>query len=107
MRLFLWRILKMPITVQTSIIPSPREHEINPNYIQRSSPYFIVNTRQQIYAQHNTKARSANHRCLGKAIIIAYSECVFVALGTQSAMRTRHFIICGLSGCKIFSHIIS
>jgi len=76
---FLWRILKVPITVQTSIIPSPREHEINLNYIQWSSPYFTVNTRQPIYAQRNTKARSANHRCLGKAIIIAYSEYVFVA----------------------------
>ena len=31
-----------------------------------------------------------------------YSECVFVALGTQHAMRMRDFVICGLSDTTIF-----
>jgi len=36
-----------------------------------------------------TEARSCNHCCLEQAIIITYSECGFVALGTQHAMRMR------------------
>jgi len=29
--------------------------------------------------------------------------CVFVALDMQHAMRVRHVVICGLSGCNIIS----
>jgi hypothetical protein len=32
---------------------------------------------------------------------------VSVALVIQYAMRLRHFVICGLSGCAIFLHSIS
>ena len=42
-----------------------------------------------------------------KATSITYSECVFVVLGIQHAMRMRHTVICGLSGSTIFLHIIS
>ena len=36
-----------------------------------------------MYIEHNVVAHSCNHFCSGKAINIAYSENVFVALGIQ------------------------
>ena len=42
-----------------------------------------------------------------KEIIITYSECVFVALGIQPAMRMRHIVTCGLPGSTGIFHIIS
>jgi len=41
-------------------------------------------------------------------MIIPYSECVSVVLSIQDANAQRYYIvICGLSGCTIFVHIIS
>ena len=39
------------------------------------------------------ETRSRNQCCCGKAIIITHSECVFVALIIQHAMRMCHFIL--------------
>jgi hypothetical protein len=64
-------------------------------------------TRQAIYVKHDTEARSCNLCCSGKAIIITYSECVFIALGIQHATRMRHIVICGLPGSTVFFHFIS
>ena len=44
-----------------------------------------------------------------KAMIIPYSECVSVVLSIQRANTQAQYyiVICGLSGCNIFFHIIS
>ena len=63
-------------------------------------------TRQAMYVYRNIEVRSFNHCCSGKSIIITYSECAFVALGFQYAMRMRHIVVCWVSGSKIFFHII-
>ena len=46
-----------------------------------------------MHVQLNTEARSCKHCCHGKAISITYSECVFVALVTQHAMRMRSTVL--------------
>jgi hypothetical protein len=38
---------------------------------------------------------------------ITHSECVFVALGIQHALRMRPIATCGLSGLTLFFQIIS
>jgi hypothetical protein len=61
----------------------------------------------EMYVYRNTEAPSRNHCCHGKAISIICSECVFVALSIQHAMRMRHVVICGLPGPIIFFHVVS
>jgi len=60
-----------------------------------------------MYVHRDNEASSYNLFCSGKAISITYSEWVLVALGIQHAMRVRHVVLFGLSGCTIFSHINS
>jgi hypothetical protein len=43
------------------------------------------------------------HCCCGKSISNTYSECVFIALGIQHALRMRHIFICGLPALQCFS----
>jgi len=44
--------------------------------------------------QRNIEPRSCNHDWRGKAISIIYSECVYVALIIQQAMRIRIVLSC-------------
>jgi hypothetical protein len=62
-------------------------------------------TGQAKYVWRNIEALLCYHFCSGKAISITYSECVFVALVIQHAMRIRQIAICGLSGCTVFFYI--
>ena len=57
--------------------------------------------------KRNIEARSCNHCCSGKAVIITQPECVFVTLGTQHATRMRHIVTRGLPCSTIFFHIIT
>jgi hypothetical protein len=67
----------------------------------------LLLTKQQYAYKRHIEARSRNHCCLGKAISVTYSECVFITLVIQHAMRVRRIVIFGLSVSTIFSHIIS
>jgi len=60
-----------------------------------------------MYVNRNIETLSWKHFCSGKAIIIAYSECVCVALVIQHVIHMRHSVICGLSDSTIFFDIIS
>jgi hypothetical protein len=60
-----------------------------------------------MYVERKIEARSCNQCCSGKATSITHSECVFVALGMQHAVRMRRTVICGLTSRTIFFHIIS
>ena len=65
----------------------------------------ILRTRQAIYVQRNIEALSCNHCWSGKAISITHSECEFVALGIQHAIRMRCIAICTFLGSTIFSKV--
>jgi hypothetical protein len=60
-----------------------------------------------MYVYRDIEARSCNHRCSGKTIRIAYSECVSVALCIQHATSIGHVVNCGVSGYTTFFHIIT
>ena len=60
-----------------------------------------------MYVERDIETRACNRCCGGRAIVIAYAECVFVALGIQHAMCMRHIVICALPRSTTFFHIIS
>ena len=76
---------------------------------QFSIPVFVCHqrkTRQAMHIQCNNEACSCNHCFRGKAVSIAYSECVFIALGIQYGMRMGHIVICGLRASIMFPHYL-
>jgi len=60
-----------------------------------------------MYIERNMEACFYNQCCTEEAASITDSAFVSVALGIQQATRTRHIVICGLSGSTIFSHVFS
>ena len=60
-----------------------------------------IKTPQYTYNLTLRRVRVTTVAC-GEAIGITYSECVSVALGIGRAVRMRHIVNCGFSGCTIF-----
>ena len=60
-------------------------------------PSAYLCAKQEMYAKSNTHTvpHSRNHCCRGKAISIAYSDCLFVALLFHHAKRMHHIFIFG------------
>ena len=50
---------------------------------------------------------SCKHFGSGKAISDTYSQCVFIDLGIQHAMRMCHIVICDQPNLQYFFHIIT
>jgi len=83
------------------------------NYIN-TSPYTTQTRSVQgighaMYVQRKIQARSRNHCCRRKAIIITYSERGSAALVTQraKAYASYYVVTCGLQGDTTCFHIIS
>ena len=65
-------------------------------------------TRQGVHVKRKTEARLRYQFCLGKAISITYSECVFVALGIRLAKRVTRITLASVACLAvIFIHLIS
>jgi hypothetical protein len=58
-----------------------------------------------MYAQRNNETCSCSHCCSGKAIIITYSDSVFVASSIQHAIRMRLIVIFTCPALQHFSTI--
>jgi len=58
---------------------------------------------RQFVCKREFEARSCNHCCHVKAIIITYYEFVFVALGIQHAMSMRRIILSSVA-CLAIKH---
>jgi hypothetical protein len=53
----------------------------------------LLRLRQKAKRRHQIEARSCDKCCSGKAIIITYSQCVFLAVIIQHAVRMRRIVL--------------
>jgi hypothetical protein len=72
----------------------PGGNPIAVNKIYQSTNINYIPNKTANILQCNNNARLCNHCCRGKAIGITYSECVFVPLDIQRALRMRHIVNC-------------
>ena len=115
-----WRIKSMKNSSETignrtrdllacSAVPKPTAPPRIPPSAKTDLKKYVnednIKTRQAIYILRNNEARLCNYCCRGKAISITHSECVFLALVIQHAMRMSDIAVCDLAGCIIFFHI--
>jgi hypothetical protein len=61
-------------------------------YLSRSYQRRVT-ANKALHVSRNNETRSCNHCCFVNAIIVTYSECVFVSLFPQSAKRMRRIIL--------------
>ena len=76
------------------------------NFLEHSGPLQACNGTALLCNVH-IEGRSGNYFFRGKAISILCSECVYVALGIQHAMRIRHIVLCNLPNSTIFFPTLS
>jgi len=68
----------------------------------------IYNTGNVCMYKYNIEVRSCNNFCHAKAHSVMNSECVFsLSYPACNEHALYCIVICGLSGCTIFFHIIS
>jgi len=78
-------------------------YEVRPIYLCIMYINFCLKKKGNLrMCNGNVDARSFNHCCGEKAIIITYSEFVFAALGFQHVILMRHIFMCGLSSSTVF-----
>ena len=73
--------------VNTTRVNNLNRTEVIPD---ESTQYGVERTG---FLWRNIQVPSHNHCFIGKAISITYSECVFVALGVEHAMRMRRVVL--------------
>ena len=121
-----WKRCRSPLSISTSWIVTSSSKTIPSEYIiafplqqclfERATCYVALlrdkslnidcMTKQAMHVYRNIEGRSYNHWCSGKSISITHYECVFVALGIQRAIHTRHIVTCGLPRLYSIFHII-